>query len=141
MEKDKYNILQTLSRDFLSARPSMQANNTPLRVINLLADEVVEAKEAIDTLDFYQTNATDHDPQTLSRLRKEAARELADIGIFLTTAFQALGLDMFEEMQEKIAFNNLRYRADFFTEDRPYEVSRQMGKDEERRIYQDFYRE
>lgn len=87
---DKLEHLQLLNRVFMEDRPTLKENNADIGVVlKLLLDEVHEALEVVT------------DPT-------ELARELADIGFFLLTAYDVIQKDMFDEMREKSARNQLK---------------------------------
>ena len=91
---DKLEHLQLLNKTFLEGRPTMLANNSDIKVVlQLLLGEVHEAIESDEN---------------------ELPSELADVMLFLLTAFQVLGEDPFEHTREKSAYNHLRYEHVLF---------------------------
>lgn len=118
---DKLEHLQLLNRNFAADRPAVAKDNNDIsRILLLLLDEV---QEAIDDKD---------DPVLL-------ARELADIGFFLMTAFDIINSDMFEEMIEKSAFNVYRYETTLFDGSLPYGEARVIIKKKKEQNYHEFY--
>lgn len=109
-------MLQAFSED----RPTLNANNTPKRIIQLLQNEAVEAAESLT------------DTENLPG-------EIADIIIFALTLANKYGFDMDLEVREKIAFNTGRYTSDLFREG-DYEEGRLKAKQVERDYFKrDFY--
>ena len=93
---DKLEHLQLLNRVFMEDRPTLQQNNADIGVVlKLLLDEAHEALEVVT------------DPT-------ELARELADVGFFLLTAYDVIEKDMFDEMREKSARNQLKRPPSYF---------------------------
>lgn len=121
---DKLEHLVLLNRLFCEDRPTIASNNADVgRVLLLLLNEVQEALADKD------------DPILL-------ARELADIGFFLLTAFDIIGSDMFEEMREKGARNILKRPAHLYKVEKSYEeidlyVRQNWTKEDEREFYTD----
>ena len=112
--------IQSILADFSSDRPTLQENNTKERLLGLLSGEVAEAME----------NGLD---------RVEFGRELADIIIFALSLANLEGINMDEEVREKIAFNHTRYTADKF-QSGEYERGRVEAKrDEKAFAKRDFY--
>ena len=107
---DRYQTLLDTSCNFLEDRPLMKEHNhaSLAIILRMLADEV---EEAIETAELGDEDFEVHD--------KAVEQELADIGIFLMTAFEIVGSDMFGAMMEKYARNMLKYPAYLFqdTED------------------------
>jgi NTP pyrophosphatase (non-canonical NTP hydrolase) len=86
-------------------RPIMkEANHSSLpALLGLLSDEVKEAIETIESGDAI-----------IEDKYVAIEQELADIGLFLLTAFDILGSDPFKAMMEKHARNMLKYPANLF---------------------------
>lgn len=112
----KYEQLVQMNDSWLRDRPTMDASNTPEKLLQLLRVEVDEAIEASP---------------------EELASELADIGIFLLSLFRQLGLDMYDEIAEKQAYNLLRYDHKLF-QDGDYEEARKIVKEREKEIKKEF---
>lgn len=112
--------IQSILADFSSDRPTLQENNTKERLLLLLQGEVNEAVE--DGIN-----------------KEEFGRELADIIIFALSLANLEGINMDEEVREKIAFNHTRYTADKF-QSGCYEEARCRAKKDEREFAKrDFY--
>lgn len=102
---DRYQVLLDTNTNFLKDRPLMERNNhaSLSTILRMLADEVDEAMETVDEGD-----------KIIEDKRVAIEQELADIGIFLMTAFQVLGSDMYEAIMEKHMRNMLKYPAKLF---------------------------
>ena len=115
--------IQAMLSDFSNDRPTLKDNNTPLRVLSLLASEVEEARVAV-----VEENGS-----------ADIAQEISDVLIFALTLANQYGLNMDDEVREKIAFNMTRYTADKF-QSGSYEEARQQAKREEKAFAKrDFY--
>ena len=115
--------IQAMLSDFSNDRPTLKDNNTPLRVLSLLASEVEEARVAV-----VEENGS-----------ADIAQEISDVLIFALTLANQYGLNMDDEVREKIAFNMTRYTADKF-QSGSYEEARQLAKLEEKAFAKrDFY--
>ncbi|MBV6446330.1 MAG: hypothetical protein IFNCLDLE_02622 [Ignavibacteriaceae bacterium] len=101
---------QQLVADFLKDRPVMEENNTFHEVVKLLLGEVDELKEA-----------------HLNGDNKDIAQEVADVFIFAYTLANILGVDVDEEVREKVAYNMTRYIAGNF-QDGTYEEGREKSR-------------
>ena len=112
--------IQEMLRAFSSDRKTLEENNTPERIIQLLQNEAVEAAESLT------------DTENLPG-------EIADIIIFALTLANKYGFDMDLEVREKIGFNIGRYSSDLFQEG-DYEEARLKAKQLERDYFKrDFY--
>lgn len=117
---DKLEHLQLLNDNFLADRPTMSENNSDIKVVlQLLMGEVQEAIESDE---------------------KELPHELADIMLFLLTAFRIVGADPFEEVREKVAFNTLRYEHIVF-QSGDFHEARKKCKANEHKLKEEFYAE
>lgn len=116
----RYENLLSMTDTWLLDRPTMDAENSVAQLLDLLDDEVSEAKE-------------DLDPEYL-------ARELADIGVFLFSLFRAIGVDPYEAISEKMALNLLRYHWQLFQKG-DYDRARTVVKRYEGEVIDEFYRE
>jgi len=115
---DKLEHLQLLNRTFLADRFTMAQNNADIAVVlTLLKAEVQEAIESTE----------EHLPS-----------ELADIMLYLLTAFQVIGADPFEETREKSAFNHLRYEHTLFDAG-DFHTNRKKCKAKEPELIAEFY--
>ena len=110
-------ILQLLS-DFKSDRPTMKDNNTLPILIDLLAGELQEAREAS---------------------LKELPSEIADVIIYGLLILQELTDDPEEEIKTKIALNHACHSA-FWYQDGDFETNRLKAKKwfNDRKIRGDF---
>src|SRR5690606_2998209 len=99
-------LLET-SRNFMADRPVMKEQNygSLAGLLRLLANEVEEAMETVENGDAI-----------IEDKHVAIEQELADIGLFLLTAFDILGSDPFEAMMEKHMRNMLKYPAHLFKE-------------------------
>lgn len=88
---------QQLVADFLKDRPTMETNDTFHQVVELLLGEVDELKEAHVNGD-----------------NKDIAQEVADVFIFAYTLANILGVNVDDEVREKVAYNMTRYVASNF---------------------------
>lgn len=117
MSKDRLLIIEEALANFSKDRPTLNQNNTPERLLELLEGELQELKEAKNL--------------------EEAQLEIADLIIFSINLAHALGMDIHPVIMEKIAFNHARYiSADF--QDGSYEEARRRGKQREIEVKKDF---
>jgi NTP pyrophosphatase (non-canonical NTP hydrolase) len=119
---DKYQRMLQMQENWLKDRPSMQANNTATALGFLLMHEAVELTEEL---------ANGCDPEKLQS-------EAADVGIFLIAFFQVLGVDMYEAIAQKTAFNHARYNAVDFQKPGSYMEARRKGKQRAPDVKRDF---
>lgn len=111
--------LQEMLYNFKSDRKTMEANNTPQKLVELTKRELVEVSEVL------------HDPDKLKT-------EIADCMILLLTLAGDYGFDMEAEIREKVAANIVRYEARYF-QDGDYDESRKFVKSIEKPILEQFY--
>lgn len=109
-------MLQNFSQD----RPTLQKNNTPEQIIQLLQNEVVEASQSLT------------DTHNL-------ATEIADVLILALTLANHFGFNMDLEIREKIAFNNARFSSDLFQTGSYDDAILQGKKIEKDYLKRDFY--
>lgn len=102
---DRYRTLLETSKNFMADRPVMREQNygSLAGLLRLLANEVEEAMETVENGDAI-----------IEDKHVAIEQELADIGLFLLTAFDILGSDPFEAMMEKHMRNMLKYPAYLF---------------------------
>lgn len=115
--------LTGIVRDFLADRPIMKEKNTPQHILWMLAGEMIEATQAIESGD------------------EMAIRdEIADL-VFLSISLAIqLDVDPEEVTREKAALNHLKLPASMFKEgdyDEQYLKSRMLKK--KYRITEEFY--
>lgn len=89
--------------NWLLDRPTMKANNTPRRLLDLLCGELEELCEA-------SAGKTDEELRT----DKEFEQEIADVLLFTLSLCRQIGKDPTEVAMEKVAFNMIRYPAGSF---------------------------
>ena len=118
----KYEQLIQMVENWLEDRPTMKENNTPRMLATLLLGEVNELIEAYEEGD-----------------EDEISSELADVGIFLISLLNVLGLDMYSVIADKMAFNHARYPSHMFSNGYSYEEARKMCKGKEYKVRKDFY--
>lgn len=129
---DRYKTLLQTHENWLLDRPVIASNNTdPLRIAVNLQEEVEEMNDAL--LDHLIVGS----PDTL----KELAQELADLVLYTLQLFKIFELDMYSELMEKLAFNQMRYDAKSFSNGRTYDEARVSIKlwTAQRRIKEQFY--
>lgn len=68
--------------------------------------------EANELLEHFLWKSPDEVAQRTESHRKEIAREIADIGIYLTELADNLDIDLIAAMEEKIAENAIKYPVD-----------------------------
>lgn len=108
--------------DFSEDRPSLKENNTPLNLVDLTANEILEVKKAIESGDL-----------------QEIGQELADVVIFIGSIANVYGIDLTQEILTKVAYNIARYSAKDFDGSIPYEEARLRGKAREKWVKPMFY--
>lgn len=115
---DRLQRIMDHSKNFKEDRPVMsQHNSDPMRLLDLLKTEILEAQEELLQVTNYQNFAGESaDPETLKRMRYVAGQELADIAWFTVGLFQSLDLDMYEHMMTKAARNHLKHPAFLYQE-------------------------
>lgn len=115
---DRYQMLLDTGRNFMADRPVMKEQNygSLAGLLRLLANEVDEAMETVENGDAI-----------IEDKFVAIEQELADIGLFLLTAFDILGSDPFEAMMEKHMRNMLKYPAHLF-QDGDYEERMKSAK-------------
>ena len=115
---DRYHVMVDTNRNFLLDRPLIKDfNHASLSIVlRMLATEVEEAIETVERGDAIIEDKS-----------VAIEQELADIGIFIMTAFDILGSDMYSAIMEKQARNYLKYPAYLFQEG-DYQTQRPIAK-------------
>jgi NTP pyrophosphatase (non-canonical NTP hydrolase) len=111
--------------NWVEDRPTLKANNAdPLRIADLLQQEVLELNEELVTGNM-----------------EAAAIELADVYWFLVSIANLSGIDIEKEVREKAALNTLRYPAYLFQGEITYEEALKQARDKKmrRELNQEFY--
>jgi NTP pyrophosphatase (non-canonical NTP hydrolase) len=101
--------LRQLVEQFVSQRDWHQFH-TPKNLAMALAVEAAELMEHFQWLDPQESRAVTHDP-----IRRAAAgEELADVICYALAMANELGLDVSEEVRQKMVKNSQKYPADRF---------------------------
>jgi NTP pyrophosphatase (non-canonical NTP hydrolase) len=112
--KDQLHVLEESVTNWLKDRPTMDKANTPESLVKLLKTELEELTEALET----------NDPKNIEQ-------EFADLFIFLLSFAGKTGINVYDSVIEKMAFNQMRYLAKYFQEG-DYSEARKKVKQEEK---------
>lgn len=114
--------LQQMESTFREDRKVMNENNTFPQVLKYLKTEVDELDEAHQNGD-----------------REEVGRELADVLLYTLALAGIYGINLEEEVLEKVAFNLTRYQSKYFNNGLSYDEARKIVKEDEKTWKKEFY--
>jgi len=111
---DKLDRLQQINKNFQVDRPTMHSRDSEMEILAIsILGETMELLEAIK-------EGSD----------KDVATELADVGLYVLTAFNVMGMNAYDEMREKVARNIVKYPAKYFTNGLTYDEGAKRAKTE-----------
>lgn len=113
------NRLLEAQENWYRDRPTMDADNTPRRLLDLLCGEIEELCQAAGEGEL---------------TGKDFEQELADVLLFTLALYRSMGVDPEESGLEKMSFNLIRNPASLYRGSMDFSDARKWSKEREKRL-------